>query len=101
MNAAKPPIANSAIDGLNKLLIEIKTPLEAVNTSAGVYQLLLTGEERVTLRANVNYDILLCGASFNNIAASTTNCCLIIVRMYTLFHVVSPLSGSIITVVSL
>ncbi len=38
------------------LLIQIET-LEAINTSAGVYQLLL-GEERVTLRANVNYDIL-------------------------------------------
>ena len=30
------------------LLIQIETLLEAINTSAGVYQLLLTGEKRMT-----------------------------------------------------
>ncbi len=41
------------------LLIQIETLLEAINTSAGVYQLLLTREEGVALGANVNDDILL------------------------------------------
>ncbi len=95
----KPSKAN-AIDGLT-LLVEIKTLLEAINTSAGVYQLLLTGEERVTLRANVYYDVLLGGASLDDIAASTTNSCLLIIWVDTLLHVVSPLSGLGITVVNL
>ncbi len=75
------------------LLVQIETLLKAINTSAGIYQLLLTGEERVTLRANVNYDILLGRASFDDIAASATNGRLLIVGMDSLLHVVSPLSG--------
>ncbi len=75
------------------LLVQIETLLKAINTSAGIYQLLLTGEERVTLRANVNYDILLGRASLDDIAASATNGRLLIVGMDSLLHVVSPLSG--------
>ena len=87
----KPPIT-SAIDGF-ALLVQIEALLEAINTSAGIYQLLLTGEERVTLRANVNDDVLLGGASLNDIAASATNGRLLIIGMDALLHVVSPLSG--------
>lgn len=75
------------------LLVQIETLLKAINTSAGIYQLLLTGEERVTLRTNVNYDILLSRASLDDIAASATNGRLLIIGMDSLLHVVSPLSG--------
>ena len=75
------------------LLVQIETLLEAINTSAGVYQLLLAREEGVALGANVNDDILLSGASLNDIAASATNGRLLIIGMDALLHVVSPLSG--------
>lgn len=42
------------------LLAGIETPLESVNTSAGIYKLLLTGIERVAFRADFNPDARLC-----------------------------------------
>ena len=75
------------------LLVQIETLLEAINTSAGVYQLLLAREEGVALGANVNDDVLLGGAGLNDIAASATNGRLLIIGMDALLHVVSPLSG--------
>ena len=74
------------------LLIQIETLLEAINTSAGVYQLLLAREEGVALGANVNDDILLGGAGLNDIAAGTADRGLLVLGMDALFHVVSPLS---------
>ncbi len=52
---------------------QIEALLEAINTSAGIYQLLLTGEERVTLRANVNDDVLLGGAGTMTVASATNS----------------------------
>ncbi len=75
------------------LLIQVEALLKAINTSAGVYQLLLTGEERMALRANVDNDVLLRGARFDDVAASATNGRLVILGMDSLLHVVSPLSG--------
>ena len=77
---------------LFSLLVQIETLLEAINTSAGVYQLLLTREEGVALGANVNDDVLLGGAGLNDIAAGTADRGLLVVGMDALFHVVSPLS---------
>ena len=71
------------------LLIQIETLLEAINTSAGVYQLLLTREEGVALGANVNDDILLGGAGLNDIAAGTADRGLLVLGMmpcFMLFH---------------
>ena len=79
------------------LLIQIETLLEAINTSAGVYQLLLTREEGVALGANVNDDILLGGAGLNDIAAGTADRGLLVLGMDALFHVVSPLSTDMFT----
>ena len=79
------------------LLIQIETLLEAINTSAGVYQLLLTREEGVALGANVNDDVLLGGAGLNDIAAGTADRGLLVVGMDALFHVVSPLSTDMFT----
>ena len=75
------------------LLIQVEALFIAINTSAGVYQLLLTGEERMALGTNVNYDVLLGGASLDDVAASTTNGRLFVVGMDSLLHAVSPLSG--------
>ena len=71
--------------------------LEAINASAGVYQLLLTREEGVALGANVNDDVLLGGAGLNDIAAGTADRGLLVVGMDALFHVVSPLSTDMFT----
>ena len=79
------------------LLVQIETLLEAINTSAGVYQLLLTREEGVALGANVNDDVLLGGAGLNDIAAGTADRGLLVVGMDALFHVVSPLSTDMFT----
>jgi hypothetical protein len=84
--------SNTRFDGFPELLIQIETLLEAINTSAGVYQLLLTREEGVALGANVNDDILLSGAGLNDIAAGTADRGLLVLGMDALFHVVSPLS---------
>ena len=46
------------MSGLLELLIEIETLLESVNTSAGIYQLLLSCVERMTFGTDFNADIL-------------------------------------------
>lgn len=71
---------------LSKLLIKIETLLELVDTSAGVNQLLLACEEWVALGANFDFDILLCGTCFNNVTASTCDCCWFICWVDTFSH---------------
>ena len=77
---------------LRFLLAQIETLLKAINTSAGIYQLLLTREERMTLRTYVNDDILLGRTGLDDVAACTANGRLLVIRMDSLLHVVSPLS---------
>ena len=62
------------------------TLLESLNTSAGINELLLTGKERMTLRAYIYTEICLCGACFYNITASACNLCLFIFGMNILSH---------------
>ena len=71
---------------------DTETLLELVDASAGVYQLLLTRKERMTLRTYVNDDILLGRTSLDDVAACATNGRLLVIRMDALLHVVSPLS---------
>ncbi len=71
---------------LAESLVHTKTLLESVYASAGVNKLLLTGVERVTLGANLDSDVFLCGTGLDNIAASTGNGSLLIVGMNTLLH---------------
>lgn len=40
------------------ILVEIETLVESVNTSAGINKLLLTGEVRMAVGANINTHIL-------------------------------------------
>ena len=72
------------------LLIEIEALFESVNTSAGVYKLLLTGKERVALRADFNLDALLCGTGFNLVAASAFDDSLFVFRMDSFLHCRHP-----------
>ena len=60
------------------------TLLEAVNTSAGINELLLAREEGMALGANFNADVLLCGTRVNHIAACAGNGRFLVVRMYIL-----------------
>ena len=74
------------LSGLLELLIEIETLLESVNTSAGIYQLLLTSIEWMALCADFNLDILLCRHSLHYVTAVAGNSSLYKVWMDSLFH---------------
>ena len=71
--------------------VHTETLFESVNTTAGIDKLLLSCEERMTLAADFDFDVFSCRTCFDNVTASTGNCSLFIIRMYTLFHSVSPL----------
>ena len=68
------------------LLIQVEALLKAINTSAGVYQLLLTGEERMALGADFNADVFLCGTGLNHIATSAFDGCGLVFWMNSFFH---------------
>jgi len=68
------------------LLVHAETLFESVNTSSRVYKLLLTGIERMALRADFNLDILFCRTSLDYVTAMTNNCCLVENWMNSLFH---------------
>ena len=68
--------------------------LKALNTSAGVNQLLLASVERMALGANFDVDLGLGGTSFDDITASAGNGAVNVVRMDTLFHSFHLNSGS-------
>ena len=65
------------------LVVKSVTLVEAIYTSAGVYKLLLAGEERVALRANIDLHIALGGSCLYDISASAGDGCVNIVRMNT------------------
>ena len=76
-----------------KLLLEVlKSSLELIHASAGVNKLLLTGEERMALGANINSQVAaLGGLGFNNFATSAFDSANFVVRMDSVFHVHVPL----------
>ena len=78
------PIWFRLLNGI--LFVEIVALLEAVNTSAGIDELLLAREKRMALGANINTKILLGRGSLDNLAASTTDRCFLILGMDALFH---------------
>ena len=71
---------------LLKLLIAAETLVKAVNTSAGIYQLLLAGKERMTFRADFHSDILFGRAGLDDLATCATNGRRFVMRMNSLFH---------------
>ena len=72
------------------LLLQAKTLVEAINTSAGVDQLLLASVERMALGANFDVDLGLGGTSLDDIAACTGDGAVNVIRMDTLLHSFSP-----------
>ena len=71
----------------SKLLACLKTLLELVKPSAGINELLLTGEERMALRADVYADLAGLGGTGNEgLAASADDLGLLIVGMDCFLH---------------
>ena len=77
------------------LLVQTETLVELGNTSAGIHQLLLAGEEGVTLRADFYANILLRRTCLNYITAGAFDSSLLIIGMDSFLHCSgSPLSGT-------
>ena len=72
-------------------LIHVETLLEAIYAPACIHQLLLAGEERVTLGADFYLELLLGGTRLKRLTAYATDGCLAILGMDFLFHAISPL----------
>ena len=75
-------------------LLTAETLVEALNTSAGVNQLLLASVERMALGANFDVDLRLGGTSLDDVAACAGDGAVNVVRMDTLFHSFHLISGS-------
>ena len=75
-----------------RLLLESSDSLlELIHTSAGVNKLLLTGEERMALGANFNFDLAaLGGLGLYGFAACASDDALFVLRMDSLFHCSIP-----------
>ena len=68
------------------LLIQIISLLKSVYTTAGINQLLLTGEERMALGTNFNADLALSGAGLESVAAGALYNSLIVIGMNPFSH---------------
>ena len=79
------------------LLIQIETLLEAINTSAGVYQLLLTREEGWHLEQTSTTIFSLVEPVSMTLPQAPADRGLLVLGMDALFHVVSPLSTDMFT----
>ena len=75
-------------------LLTAEALVEALNTSAGVNQLLLASVERMALGANFDVDLRLGGTSLDHIAACAGDGAVNVIRMDTLFHSFHLISGS-------
>jgi hypothetical protein len=73
---------------IEKLLLRrSKSLLKLINASACVNKLLLTGEERMALGANINLLLAALGRSgFYNLTACATNGANFVIRMDSVFH---------------
>ena len=67
-------------------LLEAETLLEAIDASAGVYQLLLAGVERMALGANINLHLFLCRPGLKRLTAYAANDALAILGMDLFLH---------------
>ena len=68
-------------------LLETELFVELINTAARIYELLLAGKEGVTLGADLNLDILLCAARFDDLATRTSDSGLFIIGVDSFLHV--------------
>ena len=65
----------------------LKPSVKAVNTSAGINQLLLTGKERMTLRADIYAQFFFGRSGFKLVAAGAFDRRGAVFRMDSLFHI--------------
>lgn len=82
------PLLRSDIE----LLADAVLLVEAVDASAGLGSLLLTGVEGMALGADLDVNVLLGRTGDEAVAAVACYCCLIIIRMNTLSHTDTSLS---------
>ena len=75
-------------------LSQAELPVELVNTSAGINQFLLACKEGMALGAYLDFDVLVCASCFNNLTTCALYRCLLIFRVYCIFHRYNILSGS-------
>ncbi len=92
-----PPVlfetfAHAVVCKRKNALLHAVALLETVDASAAVDQLLLAGEKRMALRANIDAQLLFDRAGFEGLAAYAANNSLAVVGMDLLFHVCSHLS---------
>jgi hypothetical protein len=62
--------------------------VESFHSSFSIYELLLAREKRVAGRANVKMYVLFGGTGFHLVPAGTSNCNVVILRMYVLFQLI-------------
>ena len=65
---------------------DTETFVETVYTTAGIHQLLSTGEERMAFGADFHADIFFGGSCFNDLAAGTGDCGFLVLGMDIFFH---------------
>ncbi len=70
-----------------QLFVEVKTLLEAVNTTGRVYQLLSSCEERMAFGTNFDRDVFFGRTCFDYITAVALNCGGFVIRMDSFSHV--------------
>ena len=68
------------------LLFHIEALLEAINTSASVYKLLLAGVERMALGADINLHLFLCGTGLECFTAYAANDAFAVLGMDVFLH---------------
>lgn len=71
-------------------LVDAVTLLEAIDTSARIYQFLTAGIERMALGTNFDLELTLYGTALEGLAASTAHDALAIGRMDILLHSFHP-----------
>ena len=69
-----------------RLLADVVLLLELFDTAAAVYELLLSGEERVALRAYVQPDLRLVGLCHKCVSTGASNLAVHIFGMDSVFH---------------
>ena len=68
------------------LILDAVALLKAIHASAGIYQLLTAGKERVALGANFNLELTLDGTALEGLTASATNDALTVIGVDILLH---------------
>src|SRR5262249_40599898 len=62
------------------------TTLKAFKTSGRIHELLFARKKRMALRANFDFDFLLCGPGYKRFTAGTNHTRFLIIRVNILFH---------------